>query len=698
MHYFQNFLLEFKPNFGSAMITLGLLVLFNPAVNAQSSIYFSAGEFEIQLTSLGTSYTALDRIPTNPETIVFATEVTTEPDVNAGLSGTLTFSKSNTGLSRDYVLKTLQPGAGFTYDDDEGGANYASFDRALSVGDINNYEDDDWSFSSPAAMRSFGVIIADSNTATPRTIILLDAGGLELERFSFTVENSISQFVGVITEYDFYEVRFDESAAPDGDDLAIKNLRVGAVGLGWYEDGYGADVDMTPDGKTMVVGATGYDAPGFAIVHDRDLGGVDEWGIITKLYAPNGVDDDGFGTSVAISDDGNRVIVGAPYKDTQNLADSGAAFVYHRHAGGWNKWGLVAEFESSTAIGSIGAGDNFGFDVDIDGAGGQVIVGVPGFDNGDLLDSGIAFRYAYQGNAWELDYIFQEVMVEGDACGRSVTISNDGYAAAVSCPLADEVVNQCVASLACRYTPRGLCIPYVSYSCSEARLRDSNDGAVDTYVEATPGSPTYTEINRRFLNATTLGRSIAMDDNGTNLAVMDNRAYLATYKKTSPINTDWGEFPQAEVPESLVDESIVAISADGNTVVVGSPREKDGAANIEIGVAAVHRYGEGALINPQILRFTSFPFESLSGMYFGGSAAVNHDGSLIAVGYPAYNLSRERQLNRNGGVNLYSRGAEDSRHDLTKIVRNSIILDAPPEDELCVPIKAQNGRVVLICL
>jgi hypothetical protein len=97
-------------------------------------------------------------------------------------------------------------------------------------------------------------------------------------------------------------------------------------------DEFGQSVAIS--GDTVVVGAHGEDAGSFlpnrgsAYVYERNEGGGDDWGQVTKLTASGAAMNDYFGYSVSISDD--TVIVGAYGKDGGPFSpDHGAAYVYN---------------------------------------------------------------------------------------------------------------------------------------------------------------------------------------------------------------------------------------------------------------------------------------------------------------------------------------------------------------------------------
>ncbi|CAK0895348.1 unnamed protein product, partial [Prorocentrum cordatum] len=86
-------------------------------------------------------------------------------------------------------------------------------------------------------------------------------------------------------------------------------------------DGFGKSVAVGPDGALAVVGAWGDDGPGTwtgsAYVFDGTTGAQ-----MLKLWAADGGPYDSFGSWVAVSSDGARVVVGAHYDDDAGRASS----------------------------------------------------------------------------------------------------------------------------------------------------------------------------------------------------------------------------------------------------------------------------------------------------------------------------------------------------------------------------------------
>ncbi len=91
--------------------------------------------------------------------------------------------------------------------------------------------------------------------------------------------------------------------------------------LGW-------DVVITPDGNRIIAGAENYGSnparTGRINVFDRSG---TTWSQHSKIMAGDAAQDDEFGASVDVTSDGNTIVVGAPREDT-GATDAGAAYIY----------------------------------------------------------------------------------------------------------------------------------------------------------------------------------------------------------------------------------------------------------------------------------------------------------------------------------------------------------------------------------
>ncbi len=133
-------------------------------------------------------------------------------------------------------------------------------------------------------------------------------------------------------------------------------------------DYFGFSVSLSGDNAT--IGANGDDGngnnAGSAYIFQKDQGGTNNWGELTKLTASDGAAGDQFGYSVYLS--GNYVVIGSPY-DYHSATNSGSAYMFFKDLGGLSNWGEATKLLTTDQAN----GDNFGNAVAI--SGNQIIGG-----------------------------------------------------------------------------------------------------------------------------------------------------------------------------------------------------------------------------------------------------------------------------------------------------------------------------------
>jgi hypothetical protein len=177
---------------------------------------------------------------------------------------------------------------------------------------------------------------------------------------------------------------------------------------GNFFDQFGSSVSI--DGDRVLIGAKENQNQniytGSAYVYDWDG---NDW-IETKLTASDGVDFDSFGFSVSLEDD--TVIVGAA-GDDDNGDDSGAIYIY--------QWNGVTWQESKLIASDGAAGDVFG---EAAIKNGRIVVGAPGDDdNGN--NSGSTYIYDWNGNNWLETKLTASEGAQSDQFGSSTALFGD---------------------------------------------------------------------------------------------------------------------------------------------------------------------------------------------------------------------------------------------------------------------------------
>lgn len=181
--------------------------------------------------------------------------------------------------------------------------------------------------------------------------------------------------------------------------------------FGWY-------VDLSFDGNTAVVAARNDDDngnfSGSVYIFTRFE---TSWTQQQKITPTDGAMNKLFGSSVAISDDGNTLVVGSQ-SDNAGGTNSGAAYIFVRSGSSWSQQRKLTASDPA-------AGDNFGISVSISGDGNLVVVGSRN-DDDTFADSGSAYVFIRSGIVWsQQQKLTASDPVASKYFGISVSISGD---------------------------------------------------------------------------------------------------------------------------------------------------------------------------------------------------------------------------------------------------------------------------------
>lgn len=225
-------------------------------------------------------------------------------------------------------------------------------------------------------------------------------------------------------------------------------------------DLFGSAVALSGDGSTLAVGAPREDssttgAGGNQSDNSAGDGGAvyiftrntTSWSQQAYLKSSNTGTNDKFGSSLALSTDGNTLAVGAPFEDSSatgiggnqadnSAADSGAVYVFTRSSGTWSQQAYVK-------ASNTGAGDQFGTSVSLSGDGSTLAVGAfgeasnatgvngVGTDN-SAAGSGAAYVFVRTSGVWSQQaYLKSSNTGTGDNFGSAISLSGDGNTLAV---------------------------------------------------------------------------------------------------------------------------------------------------------------------------------------------------------------------------------------------------------------------------
>lgn len=215
-------------------------------------------------------------------------------------------------------------------------------------------------------------------------------------------------------------------------------------------DAFGWSVSLSENGNTLAVGARFEDSNANEVGGDESDNSAASSGAVyvftyespvwsqqAYVKAEFSAAGDTFGQSVSLSDNGNRLAIGAPNdNDGFGSSDSGAVYIYSRSSNAWS-------FEDTLQAFPRDSGDLFGSSVSLSGNGRSVAVGAPsesssatGIDgnasNNDAASSGAAYIFTFSGSAWSTQaYIKADNTDADDNFGASIALSSDGNTLAV---------------------------------------------------------------------------------------------------------------------------------------------------------------------------------------------------------------------------------------------------------------------------
>jgi hypothetical protein len=407
-------------------------------------------------------------------------------------------------------------------------------------------------------------------------------------------------------------------------------------------DKFGSTVAISQDGTTLAVGAPGEASAADGIDGDREddsapaAGAVyvftrsgDEWTLDAYLKAASSEANDAFGASIALSDDGSTLAVGAPTEST-GPNDSGAVYVFRR-SGAWSQ---EAHLKATT----VGDGDRFGTSVALSGDGQTLAAGAPEEDAG-----GAVYVFTRAAGTWTPQPIVRGTNTEaGDQFGSRTALSADGGMLAVS------AVGEASKEL---HGNGGegdnACTP----ACGAAYVfgRDGGAFAQEAYVKASNTGP-----------GDFFGRGLALSADGTTLAVgatgegsratgvggdatNDGQPGAGAAYVLSRSGSTWTHVAYVKASNTEAGDQFgisLALATNGTRLVVGAAFEDGGATGIDgdasdnsaLNAGAAYDYAQSGGWTPRRYLKAS---TAERGAQVGTAVAMSADGAILVVGAPA---------------------------------------------------------------
>lgn len=413
-------------------------------------------------------------------------------------------------------------------------------------------------------------------------------------------------------------------------------------------DNFGLAVSMKEN--SVLVGASGV-GNGSVFRHDRDQGGIDNWGLAETFAPSDGVDGDSFGSSIARQ--GGTVLIGAPSADDSagsnsggvyvldaltgpilertkisgnNLSDSntgfgkvvaiddttvaigartdadtGAVYVFYQDQGGPGNWGQIARLVGGDSLN----GDEFGFDLDLDGdlLAVSALTDLEGSFPNTTLGSVYIFERDFGGvaDSWgQVKKVVYSDTTLGGLFGQSVSISNDTM-----------VVSR----------------------KSDSSLATSH-GSAYVYQQDFGGTDNWGEVKKLlssdFNDFDNLGESVAID--GDTIAIgapyedqLNDTGAVYVFYRNQGGTDNWGEVKRILPSDGAINDFFgFDLAIKGDELLVGAPGNGAGSAYIyQRNSGGTDAWGEIAILESHLVA---------SAGSFG--SAVDLDADLAIVGDP----------------------------------------------------------------
>ena len=339
------------------------------------------------------------------------------------------------------------------------------------------------------------------------------------------------------------------------------------------------------DGDTMVVGASSVNA---AYVFTRHSGGDNQWGLSATLVPTDVVPGDNFGSAVAIN--GDWLAVSAPNATYSGITGNGRVYLYQRNQGGADAWGLMQNINYAGST-----NDQFGYALTLDG---DVLIA-------SALNAGRAVVYSRSIFDWTQRNIIT-VTSTADNFGYALALVGDTLA--IGAPLAD-VGNNTDAGATYIYTRSFVFsadewTPVITLTASDGAMNDHFGSALSVSGDRVlVGAP----------QAAISGRS------------QQGAAYLFTRNQGGA--NAWGQV------KKIISTDGAASDTFGNSLALDDDRALIGADSFSSGRGKAYTFerNEGGVDNWGQRRIITLTGGLDAAPAFGHAVALNRDTVLITA-------------------------------------------------------------------
>jgi hypothetical protein len=344
-----------------------------------------------------------------------------------------------------------------------------------------------------------------------------------------------------------------------------------------------SEMSLAIEGDTIVVGApytTHQDfQEGVVYVFERDRGGPGIWGEVARLSDVD-VDNGGhFGSSVVL--EGDLLVVGAPQDSSPR---NGWVRIFERDRGGADNWGEVTRL-GLTAVGDAGHPREFGMAVGIEDD--LLVVGasrtsVSWFSQSD----GAAYlfrRSATDPDRW--DYVVRLIVPGADQCVGGLTLSQfftqataEEWAAADACARGNSTANEgfghrvAIDGDTVVVTARFADAEDGTFSTGEAHVYRRDPGGADVWTHVATLAPSMPSGGGYFGSALALaGDTVLIGAPGTTIDARQRQGAAYLFERAAGGADAWGEVARLVASDGLSESQFgSAVALDGSARIIGA--------------------------------------------------------------------------------------------------------------------------------
>ena|GEM_PF-1527506 len=193
------------------------------------------------------------------------------------------------------------------------------------------------------------------------------------------------------------------------------------------EASFGQSMAISDDGDTVLIGAYHATAnskfyAGQAYVFTNSGGA---WSQTAILNASDAGQMAQFGNSAAISGDGNTVVIGANWASVNSKGDAGQAYIFTNNGGTWSQTAILNASDAAASV-------YFGYSTALSGDANTVIIGATGAEVNAKSSAGQAYVFTKNGGTWSQTAILNATDAAASAYfGYSSAITDDGDTAVI---------------------------------------------------------------------------------------------------------------------------------------------------------------------------------------------------------------------------------------------------------------------------